>query len=47
MIRFAVWSAMKIICKISEIRIIRRHIVYIMMQMVMERLKLFVLDMQR
>ena len=47
MTRFAVWSAMKIICKISEISIIRRHIVYIMMQMVMERLKLFVLDMQR
>ena len=38
---------MKIICKISEIRIISRHIVYIMMQMVMERLKLFVLVMQR
>ena len=47
MTRFAVWSAMKIIRKISEISIIRRHIVYIMTQMVMERLKLFVLDMQR
>ena len=47
MTRFAVWSAMKIIRKILEIRIIRRHIVYIMTQMVMERLKLFVLDMQR
>ena len=45
--QFAVWSAMKIVRKILEIRIIKRHIVYIMTQMVMERLKPFVLDMQR